>query len=125
MSNTKWFFTDDFQICRQRHKGVYEFVEFNQVNDLMIQSEDKVIVANYKDSDSEWDADAISIIKSYYKDLDELKRNYPDEESQNQIVAECIFENSSQFNSDSLTLSEDEAREWLEDIVNGKVDYEV
>jgi hypothetical protein len=125
MNNTEWFFTDDFQICRQRHKGVFEFVEFNQVDDLMIQSEDKIIVANYKDSDGEWDADAISCITGFYKDLDELKRNYPDEESQNQVVAECIFESSSQFNSDSLTLSENEARKWLEDIVNGKVDYEV
>ena len=125
MKNNQWFFTDDFQICIQRHKGVYEFVEFNQVDDLMIQSEDKIIVANYKDSDGEWDADAISCITGFYKDIDELKRNYPDEDSQNQIVAECIFESSSQFNIDSLTLSEDEAREWLEDIVNGKVDYEV
>ena len=125
MENNQWFFTDDFQICRQKHKGVYEFVEFNQVDDLMIQSEDKVIVANYKDSNGEWDVDAISIIKMYYKDLYELKRNYPDEESQNQIVAECIFESSSPLNSDSLAFSEDGARKWLEDIVDGKVDYEV
>lgn len=123
--DNQWFFTDDFQICRQRHKGVYEFVEFNQVDDLMIQSEDKVIIANYKDSDGEWDADAISCITAFYKDLDELKRNYSDEDSQNQIIAECIFEASSQFNMDSLTLSEDEAKKYLQDIVDGKVDYEV
>ena len=119
----EWFYTDDYQICRKVKEGVYEFIEFNQVDDLMISSRDKVIVANWKDSDGEWDNDTISIIQSYYgslyyETLYEMRRRV-NKEDEEQIVAEMIFESTSCFDDDSLELSEEEAEKYLDGFVYG------
>lgn len=59
---TKWFRTDDFQICRQLKKNIYEFVEFNGADDLMISSSDIVDLSNYRDADTgEWNKEAQNI----------------------------------------------------------------
>ena len=115
-----WFFTDDFQICRKFDKTSYEFIEFNQIDDLMISSSDIIDVRQYKDENGEWDKETITIIGSYYANLEELRKNVgPDDEDQ--IVAECIFEQTSQFDYNSKQMTEDEASQYLQDIVEGKI----
>lgn len=115
-----WFFTDDFQICRKFDKTSYEFIEFNQVDDLMISSSDIIDVRQYKDENGEWDKETITIIGYYYANLEELRKDVgPDDEDQ--IVAECIFEQISQFDYNSKQMTEDEASQYLQDIVEGKI----
>lgn len=115
-----WFFTDDFQICRKFDKTSYEFIEFNQVDDLMISSSDIIDVRQYKDKNGEWDKETITIIGYYYANLEELRKDVgPDDEDQ--IVAECIFEQMSQFDYNSKQMTEDEASQYLQDIVEGKI----
>lgn len=115
-----WFFTDDYQICRKFDKTSYEFIEFNQVDDLMISSSDIIDVRQYKDKNGKWDKETITIIGYYYANLEELRKNVgPDDEDQ--IVAECIFEQMSQFDYNSKQMTEDEASQYLQDIVEGKI----
>ena len=112
------FFTDDFQICRKFDKTSYEFIEFNQVDDLMISSSDIIDVRQYKDENGEWDKETLDIISTYYSNLEELRRNVGVDD-EDQIVAECIFEQTSSFDSDSLSMTEEEAEKYLDNIVNG------
>lgn len=116
----EWFATDDFQICRKLDKFTYEFIEFNQADDLMISSTDTIDIRDWKDSDGEWNKEAQSIIATYYGSLAEMRELVsPNEEEQ--IVAECLFEQTSSFDADSLSMSEDEAGQYLDDIVAGKI----
>lgn len=115
-----WFFTDDFQICRKFDKTSYEFIEFNQVDDLMISSSDIIDVRQYKDENGEWDKETLDIISTYYSDLEELRRNVGVDD-EDQIVAEYIFEQISQFDYNSKQMTEDEASQYLQDIVEGKI----
>ena len=108
---SKWFKTDDLQICKHEKDGVYEFVEFNQADENMflLSEQDKIIIANWKDSDGEWDADAIYYIECYYKSLDEL-RKLVRKEDEEQIVAEILYEQTSVLaDDDPMTESEAEA----------------
>ena len=114
----EWFYTDDYQICRKLDKYTYEFLEFNQADDLMISSTDTIDIRNWKDSNGEWNNEAKRIINSYYKSLDNMRKNVS-AEIEDQIVAECIFEQTSSFNSASLSMTEEEAEKYLDNIVNG------
>lgn len=116
---TKWFRTDDFQICRQLKKNIYEFIEFNGADDLMISSSDIVDLSNYRDADTgEWNKEAQNILSAYYSSLQDLRESAGDDEDQ--IVAECIFEQTSFFDETSLQMSEDEAYQYLDNIIAGK-----
>ena len=121
MSNiSEWFRTDDYQICRQIDKFTYEFIEFNGVDGIMISSSDIVDVSKYKDSKTgEWNKEAQDIISSYYSSLEEMRKSVGDGEDQ--IVAECIFEQSSSFDETSKKMGEDEAYQYLDDIIEGKI----
>ncbi len=119
----EWIKTDDLQICRKVKDGVYQLAEFSQTDDDFLFSYDEVITANYKDSDGEWDADAISDIKSCYGSLEEM-RELVRKEDEEQIVAEIIFECRSQLDPDVAAMTEEEAEKYLEDIMSGKITLE-
>lgn len=116
----EWFHTDDYQICRKVGKTSYEFIEFNQVDDLMLSSTGIIDVTDYKDENGNWNNDADSVIRSYYRSIEELRKFVPPED-EDQIVAECLFECGSQFSTGSKTMSEEEAEQYLDDIVDGKI----
>ena len=117
----KWFYTDDLQICR-KEKGGYEFIEFTQADDdvFLLSEREKIIIANWKDSDGEWDADAISIIKGYYRSLDGLRKCGYSEEDEEQVVAECIYEQTITL-AHTLPFSKAEAEKYLEKIMKGEL----
>ncbi len=117
----KFIRTDDMQLLRKVKDGVFELCEFSNSGDDYLFSYDKIIIANWKDSDSEWDSDAISIIKSYYKSLDDLRKSVSSKEEEEQIVAEMLFEQTSQLGHDMPVMTEAEAEKYLDDIINGKV----
>ena len=93
----EWFHTDDYQICRKVGKTSYEFIEFNQVDDLMLSSTGIIDVTDYKDENGNWNNDADSVIRSYYRSIEELR------------------------STGSKTMSEEEAEQYLDDIVDGKI----
>ena len=122
---TPWFRTDDYQICKNLGNGEYEFIEFTGTDGQMISSSGTVNVNDYKDANGNWDEEALDIISTYYFDLDELRASVPNSSDEDQIVAECIFEQTSSFDSDSVTLSEDDAYAYLDDIISGKVEVNI
>ena len=116
----EWFHTDDYQICRKVGRTSYEFIEFNQADDLMLSSTGIIDVTDYKDENGNWNNDAESVIRSYYRSIEELRKSVPPE-NEDQIVAECLFECGSQFSTGSKMMSEEEAEQYLDDIVDGKI----
>ena len=115
----KWFYTDDMQICRKVKNGVFELVEFSEADDMYFLAEQqKIILVNWKDSNGEWNADAKSIIKSYYQSLEGLRACVRPED-EDQIVAEMIYECTSSL-TDEMPMSEKEAVEYLDRIVEGE-----
>ena len=119
---TPWFRTDDYQICKNLGNGEYEFIEFTGTDGQMISSSGTVNVNDYKDADGNWNEEALDIISTYYSDLGELRASVPNSSDEDQIVAECIFEQTGSFDSDSVTLSEDDAYAYLDDIISGKIE---
>ena len=90
---TKWFRTDDFQICRQLKKNIYEFIEFKGADDLMISSSDIVDLSHYRDADTgEWNKEAQNILSAYYSSLQDLRESAGDDENQKEIVIGLIDE---------------------------------
>lgn len=75
-------------------------------------------MANWKDSDGEWNRDAQSIIAAYYWSLNGM-REFVRPEDEDQIVAEMIYECTSSL-ADEMSMTEKEAREYLERIINNK-----
>ena len=117
----KWFYTDDMQICRKIKDGVFELVEFSECNGkYYLAEQQKIILADWKDSNGEWNTDAQQIIKTYYKSLDGL-RSVVKPEDEDQIVAEMIYECTSSL-ADELSMTEKEAREYLKRIINENKD---
>lgn len=116
---SKWFYTDDMQICHKVKRGVFELVEFSECDERYFLSEKMtIILKDWKDSDGEWDVDAKSIIKSYYQSLEGL-RAFVRPEDEDQIVAEMIYECTSSL-ADEMPMSEKKAVEYLDRIVEGE-----
>ena len=117
---SKWFYTDDMQICRKVKDGVFELVEFSECDERYFLSEKMtIILKDWKDSNGEWNRDAQSIIKSYYWSLDGM-RELVRPEDEDQYVAEMIYECTSSL-ADELPMTEKEAEEYLEKIINNKI----
>lgn len=115
----KWFYTDNMQICRKVKDEVFELVEFSEADGKYFLSErQKIILADWKDPDGKWDANAKSIIKSYYQSLEGLRACVRPED-EDQIVAEMIYECTSSL-ADEMPMTEKEAVEYLDKIVEGK-----
>lgn len=113
----EWVNTDDLQICRKIRDGVYEFAGFYQADEnKFFLSRDKIITSNHKDSDGEWDSDAVSCIEGYYKSLDEMRKSV-NKEDEDQIVAEILFETLSDLSG--ICVSDKEADEYLNAIAGG------
>ena len=119
MSN--WYRTDDLQICRKLDKFTYEFIEFTQAeDDLWISSTGTVDIRKWRDKDGKWTNEAYNYITCYFHNLEDLSDCAGNPENEEQIVAECIFEQTSQFDPDSLEVTQEYAEQYLEDILNGK-----
>ncbi len=123
MLSNRWIRLSDLKIGRKPKKGIYEFIEFNSCGNDYIASSDKIIIANHKNSDNEWDADAISDIKSTYGSLKELRRQFPDKSDEEEAVADSIFICRSKYADDIDVMSEEEAEQYLDDIVAGNLQY--
>ncbi len=123
MLSNRWIRLSDMKIGRKPKKEVYEFIEFNNYGDDYIASNDKIIIANHKDSDGEWDADAISDIKSIYGSLEELRRQFPNKSDEEEAVAESIFVCRSKYADYIDVMSEEEAEQYLDDVVAGNLQY--
>lgn len=120
---SEWYYTDDYQICRKIDQTTYEFIEFNQVDDLMISSNDTVDLSKYKDSKGEWTLEAQRILEAYYRNIYEF-RELVLPEDEDQVVAECIFESTSQYDDTSKEMTQEEAESYLDAIICGKItDY--
>lgn len=120
---SEWYYTDDYQVCRRIDKTTYEFIEFNQVDDLMISSNDIVDLSKYKDSNGEWTLEAQHILEAYYRNRYEFRELVPPKD-EDQVVAECIFESTSQYDDTSKEMTQEEAESYLDAIVYGKItDY--
>ena len=100
---------------------MYDFIEFIGADGQMFSSSGTVNVNDYKDPDGNWNAEALDIIRTYYSDLDELRNSVSNLADEDQLVAECIFEQTSSYDSDSLTMSEDAAYTYLDDVISGRV----
>lgn len=125
--DTNWFYTDDMQICRRIKNDIYEFAEFTQADtNVFCFSQGKINLYYWKNDNGEWNNEAISIINSYYKSLEELRFNIDDclsitekYDFENQMVAEMIFEQTSLLDMEMKAMTLSEAENYLENIVCG------
>lgn len=78
--------TDDLQWCRKSNEKRYDLIEVRYFTDKTFQ-----VVTDTIDLLEQPPENQAECIKYFYKDLAQLKSNYP-KEGWNQIIAECIFE---------------------------------
>lgn len=113
-TTTPWENTDDMQRCRKISDGVYELIEANECDDnFLISSPMEIDLADWKEGDS-YDDEAISIIKSYYGSLENFQEQVPDISTQEQLLAEMIYESTSSLDSSFGFLTEAEATTLLD-----------
>ena len=116
---SKWFYTDDMQICRKVKDGVFELVGFSECDErYSLLEKMTIILKDWKDSNGEWNRDAQSIINSYYWSLDGM-RECVSPKDEDQFVAEIIYESTSSL-ADELSMTKKEAVEYLDKIVGRK-----
>lgn len=93
--------TDDYQFLAKKNENCFYIIEAREFDeDEYVICKGSIDLRNYMDSDNNYDADAIGIIKSYYDSVENFHENYPDEESRNQILAEMYFESIPHYELD-------------------------
>ena len=116
MSN--WIKTDDLQYVKKIRNGVYKIAEARYAEDRYIVCRDKVIIANWLDSDGNYDSDCVEIIKVYYGSVDEFKEKWINSDMREQVLAEIIFEETPYDRTDkyelcTMEIVEDKLQEFL------------
>ena len=98
----EWINTDDMQRCRMIKPGIYELIEANEARGPIygryaISSPMIVDISDYKTADG-YTKEAVSIIKSYHSGgVEEFKNSYSKESDRDQVLAEMIYESTSQL----------------------------
>ena len=109
MSN--WIKTDDLQYAKKIRNGVYEIAEARYAEDKYIVCRSKVIIANWLDSDGNYDSDCVEIIKTYYDSAENFEEMWSDMDTRELVLAEMIFEETPYDRTDKYELCSEEAIE--------------
>ena len=113
----KFFKTDDLQWCRKISDHEFEFIEVrNQLN----PDEYDVVRGTVDVNEALNDEQIGDPTTGYYDSIDKVKEDYGDDWEQ--IVAECIFEQTLEVDLTSMGPypSEDEAENEVEKMIKGK-----
>lgn len=110
--------TDDWQYVNKVKDGVYKCVEGRYAEDKYLLCTNTVIIANWLDSEGNYDANCISIIEAYYDSVKDFENQYVDIEFREQVLAEMIFENTSYYECETWRLvSEQNIEMEIENII--------
>ena len=96
----KWIKTDDMQYINKIKNGLYKLVEARYAEDKYIVCCDEVIIANWLDSDGNYDSDTKEIITAYYESVEDFENRHLDLEYREQALAEMIFQETPYYRKD-------------------------
>ena len=113
---SEWIKTDDLQYIKKKKDGIYTIVEARCVGNVYVVLRGEVIIANWLDSDKNYNSDCKKIIESYYGSVTYFEANYSDEEFREQVLAELIFEEVLNWDEDFYEIvTENEVEQKLEE----------
>lgn len=112
--------TDDLQYVARTGEDSFYIIEAREAGDKHIVCNGLVNIKNWLDSDGEYDADAVGIIKSYYESVDNFHANYTNPDTRKQILAEMFFESTPYSEWDYRLVGESDVEQALETLINEK-----
>ena len=123
----KWTKTDDLQYVKKINREKYKIAEARYAEDKYILCKGEVDITEFMLEDGTYDSQCKSIINSYYESVEYFKECYADEETQNQILAEMIFESTPYYDTKYKIVSEDDVEQSLFDFMAEEVSerYEI
>ena len=123
----KWTKTDDLQYVKKINREKYKIAEARYAEDKYLLCKGEVDITEFMLEDGTYDSQCKSIINSYYESVEYFKECYADEETQNQILAEMIFESTPYYDTKYKIVSEDDVEQSLFDFMAEEVSerYEI
>lgn len=114
-------------ICKKINKEKYKIAEARYAEDKYLLCKGEVDITEFMLEDGTYDSQCKSIINSYYESVEYFKECYADEEAQNQILAEMIFESTPYYDTKYKIVSEDDVEQSLFDFMAEEVSerYEI
>lgn len=114
----KFVQTDDLQYMTKKSDDTFYFIEAREDDeDTYVICTGHIDISDYLDSNGEYDADAVSLIHSYYGSVKDFEENYPNKNDRKQLFAEMCFESIPHHELDFWTVETDNPEQEIENTI--------